>query len=167
MDFDDVNSIADEEFSGFVKIAALQKSNCLEIPHERGVYLVLRTSNLPPQWLLKSVGGHFKGEDPTISIERLHREWVKDAKVLYIGKAGSIEGSATLRSRIRAYMKFGMGQPVGHKGGRLIWQLTDHADLLVCWKPTPANDPRIIERELIQQFKNSHRSRRPFANLQD
>lgn len=51
--------------------------------------------------------------------------------------------------RASRYRCHGAGDPVGHWGGRHIWQLADHADLLVGWKPTPDDDARAIEREMI------------------
>ena len=63
-------------------------------------------------------------------------------------------------------MKFGSGKPVGHRGGRYIWQLADADDLVVCWKVL-STDPREYERQMISDFKTAHNGYRPFANLLD
>lgn len=44
-------------------------------------------------------------------------------------------------------MSFGQGKPVGHWGGRLIWQLEDVKDLIVCWKVLEKEEPRDVEKE--------------------
>ena len=72
---------------------------------------------------------------------------------------------ATLRSRILQYLKFGQGKPVGHKGGRYIWQLSDAEELLFCWKPLPTDEPEDVESMLISEFKHQYAGKRPFANL--
>lgn len=64
-------------------------------------------------------------------------------------------------------MCFGQGKPVSHWGGRLIWQLEDAKDLIVCWKVLEKEEPRNVEKEMIQEFKEQHKGKRPFANLQD
>jgi len=83
---------------------------------------------------------------------------------LYIGKAGGSGSSATLRNRLTAYIRFGAGRPVGHWGGRLIWQLRDASDLQICWKSTGDHQPREVEKQLIHAFITAHGTR-PFANL--
>lgn len=65
--------------------------------------------------------------------------------------------------RFKQYADFGAGKPVGHWGGRLIWQIADHADLLVAWKETPDDIPEIVERNLIEQFRSIY-GKPPFAN---
>lgn len=119
-----------------------------------------------PVFLEKSVGGFFKGSDPTVPVQELHDNWVDGPIVLNIGKAGGGGGSATLRSRLKQYMDFGAGKPVGHRGGRFIWQLAVADKLQVCWMPTPNEEPKIVEGRLIQAFKLRY-GKRPFANLQD
>lgn len=52
----------------------------------------------------------------------------------------------------------------GHWGGRLIWQLKIHRDLLYCWKPTPDDDPREVEKTLIDRYVNQF-GKKSFANL--
>lgn len=62
------------------------------------------------------------------------------------------------------YMKFGKGEPVGHWGGRYIWQLKDNKKLIVCWRTTTNEDPRVIEKEMIETFESSYGGK-PFANI--
>jgi hypothetical protein len=92
--------------------------------------------------------------------------WVNKAKVVYIGKAGGSGSNATLQSRLGQYMKFGLGKPSGHWGGRYIWQLADYSDLLVAWLPTPNDEPKDVETDLIEAFRHEY-GQRPFANLNE
>lgn len=164
MNFESVDAMRRSEFEGFKSMVCLQKSECCEVPAVPGVYLVLRSNIEHPSFLQSSTGGHFKGKDPTVEIEALKSKWVRDVPVLYIGKAGSIGGVATLRSRLRQYMQFGKGTPIGHWGGRYIWQLQDSPDLLICWKPTNKEIPREVEKGLIREFRAVYK-RLPFANI--
>src|SRR5664280_2168534 len=47
-----------------------------------------------------------------------------------------------------AYMQFGEGKAVGHWVGRYVWQLRHSGDLLICWKETPDDVPRNVEKGL-------------------
>lgn len=162
--FDSIDAIRQSGFEGFVTISALQESRCCDVPDVPGVYLVLRASKTPPEFLGESTGGHFKGKNPAVLVSELELNWVEDAIVLNIGKAGPSKGR-TLRSRLAEYMQFGQGEPVGHAGGRYIWQLADSSELLVCWKATPDVDPKDEESRLIKDFEAIYK-KLPFANLQ-
>lgn len=71
-----------------------------------------------------------------------------------------------LRKRLWEFERFGAGEPMSHRGGRLIWQLADSPDLLVAWqKVTWEETARAYERRLLSQFAKLHGGRRPFANL--
>jgi hypothetical protein len=161
--FDSIDSIRQCGFEGFVTISALRESKCNDVPDVPGVYLVLRTSTTLPEFLVESTGGHFKGKDPTVLISELELNWVEDALVLNIGKAGPSIGR-TLKSRLREYVQFGQGEVIGHRGGRYIWQLADSSELLVCWKATPHVDPKDEESRLITEFEAEY-EKLPFANL--
>lgn len=166
LDFNTIESLKMNGFTGFKSINDLMM-NSSSIPKQKGVYLIIRNTKSAPLFLTVGSGGHFKGKNPNIPIQQLEQEWVDDAIVIYIGKAGEATGQATLNSRLNQYLKFGQGKNVGHWGGRLIWQLQDSRDLLICWKILPNNEPREVECELISDFKQQHNGRRPFANLKD
>lgn len=147
-------------FQGFVTISNLTKNPALA-PSEKGVYMILRESENAPEFLNEGTGGFFKGKNPNVSISELQNNWVKNTPIMYIGKATS------LQSRLKQYMNFGQGKNVGHYGGRLIWQLKDSQDFIVCWKSLTNEEPRKYEAGLINDFKKEHNEERPFANLQD
>lgn len=169
MNTNNVEELKQVGFEGFKTISELflNQSN---IPNERGVYLVLYNSSDKPKFLSKGVGGFFKGKNPNVSIAALNTNWIDNAIIIYIGQAGGIRkgkwSDATLSKRLSAYMKFGQGQDIGHYGGRLIWQIEDYKNLVVCWKsfPNKSMDPKVYEDELLTNFKNDF-GNRPFANL--
>jgi hypothetical protein len=160
--FNSVEEMKEAGYSGFMTIRDLMVSRCAGIPQQGGVYFVLRVSDDEPRFLAESVGGFFKGQDPTVPVEELKESWVPGVRVIYIGKAGGGSSEATLRSRLHQYMRFGEGEDVGHYGGRYIWQIEGNRDLMICWKPV--KEARETERKLIEEFKRSY-GRLPFANL--
>lgn len=164
LDFKSIDNLRRNGFSGFVSVAALRQ-DLTQIPDIRGVYMVVRKIGSRPQFRATGSGGHYKGTDPNVPIEKLRMNWVDETCVLYIGKAGDEYSQATLRSRLRQYLQFGAGKPRGHKGGRYIWQLEDAEDLLFCWKPLPSGNPPKEETALLAAFKCQYEGRLPFANL--
>ena len=164
LDFKSIDNLRRNGFSGFVSVAALRQ-DLTQIPDIRGVYMVVRKIGSRPQFRATGSGGHYKGTDPNVPIEKLRKNWVEETCVLYIGKAGDEHSQATLRSRLRQYLQFGAGKPIGHKGGRYIWQLWDAEDLLFCWKPLPSGNPPKEETALLAAFKGQYEGRLPFANL--
>jgi hypothetical protein len=157
--------LAEKGFEGFVRFADLPGA---AVPRAAGVYVVIRESDAPPDFVPVSHAGRFKGRDPTVPIDVLADKWVNGAHLLYVGKAGSSEGgNRGLRRRLDEYRKFGEGRAVGHNGGRYIWQLRDSSELLVAWRVTPPGvSPREVEKALMAAF-TAHNGRRPFANLRD
>lgn len=152
-------------FKGFKTIASLKES-CREIPTATGVYIVLRKSDIDPEFLEIGSGGYAKedSKDHTnVSLDTLIDAWVDGSPVMYIGKT---EGQKGLRGRIRPYMRYGKGKKAAHGGGRYIWQLADADDLIVCWWET-ADNSREVEAEMIRIFKRRFAGKRPFANLAD
>lgn len=157
-------------FHGFRTVGDLQDARASrsqngpwsEVPDVPGVYLVVRDKDAPPVFLTNGTGGHFKGKDPNVDLLVLANAWVRGTNVVYIGKAEK----QTLRKRLGQYIDFGLGKPVGHWGGRYIWQLADARDLRVCWRPVVTGPAGEEESRLILAFKRVH-GVRPFANLRD
>jgi hypothetical protein len=141
-------------FVGWIPFQSIRSSGC---PNTGGVYVVTFGANDPVRFADSSCGGWFEGRDPSVSMEALHANWVDDAEVVYIGKAD------ILRRRLMQFADFGAGKPVGHWGGRLIWQLPNPDALVVAWKETPGLVPEEVEAEMIAMFRHEY-GKPPFAN---
>jgi len=163
--FSSIEEIKKKGFLGFVSKAELF-ADCTAIPKVKGVYLILYAGLKEPAFLEVGCGGFFKGKNPNVSIAELKFKWVPKSQVIYIGKAGGSSSSATLHSRLKQYFAFGQGKAVGHYGGRYIWQLEKPRELIVCWKPTPDEEPRAAESSLMAEFVTQF-GKKPFANLKD
>lgn len=151
-------------FTGWVRFAALPDA---DVPTGPGVYVVVRPTDDPPRFLDVSPAGHFKGKDPTVPVAELEARWVPGTRVVYIGKANvGASGRRGLRKRLDEYRRFGAGEYVGHSGGRRIWQLADHADLLVGWRVTDDADAAPTETAMIAAFRARY-GVRPFANARN
>jgi hypothetical protein len=152
--------LADEGFDGFVTFHALRSGGISDVPEVGGVYVVLREADNAPRFLANNPGGRFKGKNPTVPMEMLEAKWIDGCHVIYIGKGDN------LRRRVKEYMDFGSGKPVGHWGGRYIWQLEHAATLLVAWKiKAPDEAASSAEAGLIARFSDQYAGRLPFANI--
>lgn len=161
--FKTIEDIKAQGFVGFMKISELMRDSS-KIPDKPGVYMVLHTALNAPTFINPGTGGFFKGKDPNKSESFLLQNWLEDTVVVYIGKAGGIGNKATLSKRLRMYLRFGQGKPVGHYGGRLIWQIENSGDLLICWKTKISDEPSNVEAELISEFVECYK-KKPFTNL--
>ena len=115
IDFNDLSSLKKNGFTGFKTIHDLWNDRS-DIPKEMGVYLVINPNYKNPGFINPGVGGFFKNKNPNVSIFELEHNLVPNSLVVYIGKAGSTTGSATLYSRIGQYLRFGQSKKVGHWG---------------------------------------------------
>ncbi len=158
----DKEGLAAEGFTGFRSFAELAVG---ELPQDPGIYAVLMPEGFAPRFLVTSAGGHFKGKDPSVAGDALSAKWVAGAEVLYIGKAGAGKTAKRgLRKRIQEFADFGRGIPVGHWGGRLLWQLEDSQALLIAWKVLPPEFVDATEARYHADFRALH-GQLPFANL--
>jgi hypothetical protein len=84
--------------------------------------------------------------------------------VTYIGKAGAgVRGNRGLHASLGEYRRHGTGDKVDHRGGRYVWQLEEHAELVAAWEQTPDEDPEHMESEVIANFIHVYGTR-PSAN---
>jgi hypothetical protein len=120
--FDDINSLEEQGFEGFQTVYDLWLAKCQPIPEKPGVYLVLRDADGPPNYLDKSRAGLYKQQSLTVPVSDLESNWVENALVIYIGKAGGPGIAQGLKSRIRKYVNSGFGSKAQRRGGKLIWQ---------------------------------------------
>ena len=158
-----IESINISGFVGF-KIISELKINPSCIPEIKGVYLVIRPDNTNVEFVKKGSGGFFKDKNPNVPINELRNNWIDEAQIIYIGKAGGSDSNSNLKSRLKEYLNFGQGKKVGHSGGRYIWQIKDINNYIICWKELPNDEPRIIEKQLLEAFKQKFNDL-PFANL--
>lgn len=155
--------MADQGFSGFLTVSDLRASRLAEVPKVAGVYLVIRSVTGEPTFLTTSTGGWFKGNDPTVPVAVLEARWIKSTEVLYIGKAtAGTSGRSGLRKRVGQLLAYGSGKPVGHQGGRYLWQVAGSDEFLVAWQAV--DDPTAEENRLLAAFFEIHGAY-PFANI--
>lgn len=150
------NNLLEDEFEGFITVNDLRTGKINKVPNESGVYLVLREEESPPVFLNKNPGGRFKGKDPTVDKQTLLSNWVEGTRVIYIGKGNN------LNRRIREFIDFGNGSPIGHWGGRLVWQVKGSNRFVIAWQ-TSKNE-KDLEQELFDSFQSLYH-KLPFANL--
>lgn len=98
-----------------------------------------------------------------MTVAELASLWIPGERIVYIGKASlSTNGKRHLQKRLDEFRKFGTGLPAAHSGGKRIWQLADHDELLVGWRVT--DDAATVETEMLADFA-AHHGRLPFANM--
>lgn len=155
-------SLKQDGFTGFRPLADLDTNR---IPQRTGIFAVLSPEGFEPRFLSKSTAGVFKKKDPSLPATALAGEWVNDADVLFVGKAGpGSKGNRGLRRQIQEFVDFGRGKPPGHWDGRLVWQLADAGSLIIAWKELPVGRLNAAEAEYHAAFVEAH-GKLPFANL--
>lgn len=150
-------------FSGFQTLGELRSTNLEAVPRDPGIYVVIRVDLGPPAYLAKSVGGWFKRHDPTVPTAILTSKWVAGAQLVYVGKAtGGSNGANGLRKRLGLLLRYGAGKPVGHQGGRYLWQVTGADEYIIAWRVVA--DPTAEENRLLADFSEAYGAY-PFANI--
>jgi hypothetical protein len=155
-------SLKKDGFTGFRRLGDLDINR---IPQKPGIFVILRPEGFDPRFLAKSTAGIFKKKDPTLKTKALEAEWVDDANVLYLGKAGpGSKGNRGLRRQVQEFVDFGHGKPPGHWDGRLVWQLAAAGSLIIAWKELPVGQLNAAEAGYHAAFVEEY-GRLPYANL--
>jgi hypothetical protein len=142
--------------AGFVGFRPLLSDLGMRIPDEPGTYVVLWGGTHRPKVHGDSTGGRFKGKDPHVPIHVAEAKLIPQTPTLYIGR------TENCRKRIALLARFGRGEPVGHWGGRYLWQLAGPEHLVVAWRTE--RDPVAAEADLLDEFE-AHFGALPYANL--
>lgn len=152
-----------EGFEGFVTFQDLLDKRASP-PESAGVYMIYYNGPATPVFAATEDGGFLKKIYPDLDVSLLRENWVPDAAVLYIGKAGGKGAKATLNSRLMQYLDYGCGKSAGHRGGKYIWQLENPYALCVCWRVVrPDEMPGQVALNYIALFISVYR-KMPFAN---
>jgi hypothetical protein len=147
-----------ERFEGFMSIGDLRARGVADVPSVPGAYVVVGEGE-SIEFLEENPAGRFKRRNPTVSLAVLKSKWINKSDTIYIGKGNN------LRRRIKQFMDFGAGRPVGHWGGRYTWQVAHAEEMLIAWKPSSEGlEARDLESELLRRFAVEFGSL-PFANL--
>ena len=155
-------TLKEDGFAGFRQIEHLEINR---IPQRQGLFAILRPEGFEPRYLPKSTAGVFKKKNPSLAEAELAGEWVAEADILFIGKAGpGSNGNRGLRRQIQEFVDFGKGRPPGHWDGRLIWQLAGAGALLVAWKELPVEELNRAHADYHARFRECY-GRLPYANL--
>ena len=155
-------TLKEDGFAGFRQIEHLEINR---IPQRQGLFAILRPEGFEPRYLPKSTAGVFKKKNPSLAEAELAGEWVAEADILFIGKAGpGSNGNRGLRRQIQEFVDFGKGRPPGHWDGRLIWQLAGAGALLVAWKELPVEELNRAHVDYHARFRECY-GRLPYANL--
>jgi len=150
-------------FVGFVTVAELRAEACARVPTRPGIYVVLQPIEAEPRFLGNSLAGWFKGQDPTEAVSVLRARWTPGTPLLYVGKAtAGRRGVRQLQKRLNELLDFGAGRPIGHRGGRYLWQIESSDRFLVAWRPD--ENPTAAENEVLRGFMATF-GRYPFANI--
>jgi hypothetical protein len=78
-------TLKDDGFAGFRPFEQLDINR---VPRAPGLYVVLKPEGFERVFLAKSLGARFKKRDPSLPHSALEAEWIENADILYIGKAG-------------------------------------------------------------------------------
>lgn len=142
-----------------------------EVTKEEGIYKVYLPEDIPFQLNRATTAKEYiKGKkmlyDSDEEIAAFQRQWdliqsakEPDNRLVYIGQ------SVNLHRRLKEFAKYGVGEFENHKGGRLLWQLTDAKKCRIEY--TPCQNSVKVEKELIRENKSRHFGQRPIANRKD
>jgi len=149
-----------------------QRDTMAKVPKKSGVYfVVLPHMNEKEIFVYPGTGGYYKGRNPNVSIEILQDNWIPNADIVYIGKAGGFKSNGEpyktdLKVRIRTLLNFGQkNDKAPHWGGRYLWQHRKSSDFRIYWYECHEDEDAIVlENKLILDFERQY-GRIPFANL--
>ncbi len=141
--FDDLTFDNDET------IENLLRTNCINIPTYKGVYVIYTPNDFEINFNNSTIAiTEFKGQNMLYHKDILKQKYdISDKKILYIGKASGQRG---LNQRLQQMIRYGYHNGTNKRGGRAIWQISNceklHVGCFLC------ENPRVKEVELITSY---------------
>ena len=126
----------------------------LLVPAKKGVYCIRIPAGMEVAFK-DTIDNHPGAAYP---IERLEAKRVPSSGILYIGKANGEKG---LFQRLRQYLRYGFDAGSNHRGGRAIFQVEGHENLICRWCVCENCEDK--ERLLLENFKRKYGAY-PIAN---
>jgi hypothetical protein len=132
-----------------------------DIAKSSGIYVLYVPQGVPVEFQASGSAATFA--DLT-STSALKTKWSKinsttQTDILYIGKAVS------LKKRISALIRFGLGRCRNHHGGEWVWQVKMIREMRISINSCPKGKEAPYEKWLLDEFHNDHEEY-PLANRQ-
>ena len=139
------------EFWGTIQNHYANDGNC------QGIYIIALPDDFGKvNFNSSSSLDKWKDKNVAVPIEKLHKKWVENTNILYIGKS-----ETNISKRLMQHIDFWNGEYVPAYGGRIIGQIENFFDLEVWY--FECNNPSQAEKELLKTFKGKY-GKLPFAN---
>ena len=156
-------TLRDAGFAGFRPLARLEINR---VPQAPGIFAVLKPDGYEPRFLAKSTAGVFKKKDPSLGEAALAAEWIDDADVLYLGKAGpGSKGNRGLRQANTGVRRLREGQAAGPLGRPIDLAARRSAVPGDRLERAAGSRGELGGSQLPRRFPSSSIGRLPFANL--
>jgi hypothetical protein len=110
-----IESASEILYVSFKRPASAKTTSVIQVPSVLGIYIVSVPKGFEHKFLPESPVLPRRQVASSKSVDCLEKKWVEGTTVIYIGKAGGDHKKATLRSRLRTYMRFSSGEPAKRK----------------------------------------------------
>lgn len=142
-----------------------------EVKEKGGIYKVHLPEDIPFQLnrtttAKESINGKKMLYDSDDEIAAFQRQWdiiqsakEPDNRLVYIGSAKN------LQDRLTNFAKYGVRKYDCHRGGRLLWQLTDAMKCQIEY--SLCKNYKQVKKELLQDYKRRHFGQLPIANRRE
>ncbi len=140
-----------------LRIQVNTRANWKDIHKNSGVYVVYHQN--PREIGFNSNAGCSSAR--IVNKEILINKWQRialaaETDIIYIGRGN-------VRKRVRALLRFGLGEATNHVGGEWLWQTNGYENLRIMISSCPPQKETAYERYRLDKFRSDHEDW-PLAN---